>query len=91
MENQHRKIIGYRDLTQEEIDLMNDVKALGERLRELDLKILQHVHAQIAERNPSTDERHKVAEPGRWLSIGRTKLQEGIMALTRAVAQPTSF
>ena len=27
MENQHRKITGYRDLTQEEIDLMNEIKA----------------------------------------------------------------
>lgn len=35
MENQHRKINGYRELTQEEIDLMNEAKALGENLREL--------------------------------------------------------
>lgn len=27
----------------------------------------------------------------RWLSIGATDLQTGLMALTRAVAQPTSF
>ncbi|MGB0218314.1 MAG: DUF7681 family protein [Sinimarinibacterium flocculans] len=35
MENQHQKIKGYRDLTQEEIDLMNEVKAEGERLGQL--------------------------------------------------------
>lgn len=29
MENQHKKITGYRDLTQEEIDLMNRSKALA--------------------------------------------------------------
>lgn len=29
MENQHRKITGYRELTQEEINLMNKIKALG--------------------------------------------------------------
>ena len=29
MENQHRKISGYRELSQSEIDLMNEVKALG--------------------------------------------------------------
>ena len=28
---------------------------------------------------------------GRWISIGATDLQTGLMALTRAVAQPTSF
>ena len=27
----------------------------------------------------------------RWVAIGKTHLQEGIMALVRAVAQPTSF
>ena len=43
MENQHRKITGYRELTQEEIDLMNDIKALEarwngliDRLREIE-------------------------------------------------------
>lgn len=28
MDNQHKKIAGYRDLTQAEIDLMNEAKAL---------------------------------------------------------------
>lgn len=32
MDNQHKKIIGYRDLSQEEIDQMNAVKSLGEIL-----------------------------------------------------------
>lgn len=32
MENQHQKIKGYRDLTQEEIDLMNEVKTKGAEL-----------------------------------------------------------
>lgn len=27
----------------------------------------------------------------RWVSIGETHLQQGLMALTRAVARPTSF
>lgn len=30
MDNQHQKITGYRDLTQQEIDLMNEGKALAE-------------------------------------------------------------
>ncbi len=30
MENQHRKISGYRELTQEEIDAMNATKAVAE-------------------------------------------------------------
>lgn len=28
---------------------------------------------------------------GRWISIGETHLQQGIMALVRAIARPTSF
>jgi len=33
MDNQHKKIKGYRDLSQQEINDMNDIKAEGERLR----------------------------------------------------------
>lgn len=32
MENQHKKITGYRDLSQDEIDMMNEIKARGEEL-----------------------------------------------------------
>ena len=35
MDNQHRKIKGYRELNQEEIDVMNEVKAMGVKLGEL--------------------------------------------------------
>ena len=31
MENQHKKITGYRELSQEEIDLMNEGKELAEK------------------------------------------------------------
>jgi len=31
MQDQHKKITGYRDLTAEEIELMNEVKALAEQ------------------------------------------------------------
>lgn len=27
----------------------------------------------------------------RWLEIGKTELQQGLMAVTRAVARPTNF
>ena len=32
MDNQHKKIKGYRDLSQEEINLMNDAKDLAEEV-----------------------------------------------------------
>ena len=41
MENQHKQIKGYRDLSQEEIDLMNEVKAEGERLGQLVERVSQ--------------------------------------------------
>ena len=74
MDNQHQKIKGYRDLSQEEIDVMNEIKAHGEMLSTL-IDKLNSIH--------STDKR--------WVSIGKTDLQTGIMALVRSVAQPTSF
>ena len=39
MDNQHKKIKGYRDLSQEEIDLMNEAKALAEKVGELISKL----------------------------------------------------
>ena len=35
MDNQHRLIAGYRDLTEEEIGLINACKGLGEQMGEL--------------------------------------------------------
>jgi len=74
MENQHRKITGYRELSQSEIDLMNEVKEQGKLL---DALITQMTHDDEVDR--------------RWLAIGTTNLQLGLMALTRAIAKPTSF
>ena len=39
MKDQHKKIKGYRDLSQEEIDLMNEAKTLSEKVGELVSKI----------------------------------------------------
>lgn len=81
MDNQHRRITGYRELTQEEIDLMNEIKATAEVVGRL---------VQRVERNMPRDhiEAH---EAFRWAAIGKTDLQRGFMALTRSVARPTTF
>lgn len=39
MKDQHEKITGYRDLSQEEIDLMNEGKALAEKCGEFIAKL----------------------------------------------------
>ena len=74
MENQHRHIKGYRELSADEIALMNRIKQKG-----LELEALVR---QLRE-SPGLDQR--------WISIGATDLQTGLMALTRGVAQPASF
>lgn len=81
MENQHRLISGYRELTPEEIALMNELKQLeAQVLAKLDAV------AQIIKNDPHASV--NPAEPARWLSIGRTDLQKGFMASIRAIARP---
>ena len=75
MDNQHREIKGYRELAQVEIDLMNEIKEKGIELGELVEK--------LKSKGASLDQR--------WVSIGATDIQKGLMALTRGVAQPTFF
>lgn len=76
MENQHKFIDGYRDLSRDEINIMNDIKRQGNSLGNF-LENLKH--------NPD------VKVDLRWLAIAQTDLQKGLMAAVRAVAQPTSF
>ena len=47
MDNQHKKIKGYRDLSQEEIDAMNAVKAEGQRLQLLIEELRQNENVDI--------------------------------------------
>ena len=42
MDNQHKKIKGYRDLGEKEIALMNEVKELAEKVGELVVKLQSH-------------------------------------------------
>lgn len=74
MENQHKHIKGYRELSQAEIDLMNLVKQWGETAG----AIIEQLQA-----SPEVDKR--------WVAIGKTDLQTGMMALVRSIAKPDSF
>lgn len=98
MQDQHRHIKGYRDLSQDEIDLMNEIKAKGEELgallQRLDTRLELQKHAADQQADAGQpDERHRLswAQPFRWLAIARTDLQTGIMAAVRAIAQPSTF
>jgi hypothetical protein len=90
MENQHRKITGYRELTQPEIDLMNEVKALGVQMEAVLLKVGTHVANQRGKTSASED-RMNNATPERFLALAQTEFQTGLMYATRAVAQPEFF
>jgi hypothetical protein len=68
------KITGYRQLTEGEAALMNEIKKRGVELGEL----VEQLRA-----TEGLDQR--------WISIGATDLQTGLMALTRSVARPTTF
>jgi hypothetical protein len=75
MDNQHRQIKGYRELDQAEIDAMNEVKAMGVQIGEMIDKFNKFPYHV----------------DGRWLLIGKTHMQEGLMAITRSIARPDFF
>ena len=78
---------GYRQLTEAEVALMNEGKALAEKCGEYIAKL--RTHADVARKTdvqqltPPLDQR--------WISIGATDLQRGFMAVIRGIAQPTTF
>lgn len=109
MENQHRKIAGYRELNEADVAMMNKIKAHATATEALAMEVSKHFSAQYRATTPLEDpsnplhdhprtdaqtaelERLERATPHRWLNIARTDFQTGFMALTRAVAQPTTF
>ena len=76
MDNQHKLIKGYRDLSEVEIAAMNEIKALGE---------------QVGALIDSLGNRPALSIDKRWLAIAKTDLQTGFMAAVRSIAQPGSF
>ncbi len=95
MDNQHQHIKGYRDLSPEEIALMNEGKALAEKCGAYvaKLRAMPATGANgvpfVTEPTDSTPACTSVDQ--RWISIGATDLQRGFMALIRGIAQPTTF
>ena len=81
MDNQHKHIKGYRDLSEQEIALMNEGKELAEKVGEFLKKLETAEFAQTDEMVPDK----------RWLAIGKTHLQQGFMAAIRSIAKPTTF
>lgn len=88
MDNQHQKISGYRDLTQGEIDLMNEAKALESQVLEFHQRVHDVLSAQVESQDPVECRRAYDAQAFRWHAIARTDIENGFMALVRSVAQP---
>jgi len=68
------KIAGYRELTETEIESMNEIKNIGKKFGEfIDA---MRTHEEFDQR---------------WVALGATDLQKGLMSLTRAIAKPEFF
>jgi hypothetical protein len=102
MDNQHKNITGYRDLSQAEIDLMNEIKAKGEELRALIVKISQIAIPPLPEIKPDDGGENAYCSglfsledegdtPGYWLRFADSSFRTGIMYAVRAVAKPQSY
>lgn len=74
------KITGYRQLTEAEVALMNEGKALAEQCG-----------MYIDKLKKLTPENTDDPLDQRWISIGVTQLQQGFMAIIRGIARPTTF
>lgn len=76
MENQHRRIAGYRELSEAEIAAMNRVKALA---------------AEVGSLVGEIYDSRATPEGKRCAAVARTELQTGFMWLTRSIALPETF
>ena len=85
-------IKGYRQLDQDELDLINQIKEHAEQTRELVHRVSLFVTDQESAPLPQGHAPHStITSPMRWVHVAQTDLQQGYMALTRAVAQPETF
>jgi hypothetical protein len=86
------KITGYRQLSEAEVALMNEGKALAEQVG----AYINRLRGALTEEDAAADlaGTPRSARPTldqRWISIGATQLQQGFMAVIRGIAQPTTF
>jgi hypothetical protein len=75
MNNQDREL--------QKTELLNDIKVVSADLKLLIEKLENSMPFGTVDPDPIIDRR--------WIAIGKTHLQQGIMALVRAVTQPESF
>jgi uncharacterized protein with PhoU and TrkA domain len=83
------KITGYRQLSEQEVALMNEGKVLAERCGEYIAKLRLHPDTTCVQKSVGQIDLQPLDQ--RWISIGATDLQRGFMAVIRGIAQPTTF
>jgi len=84
------KITGYRQLSEAEVALMNEGKALAEQCGAYIAKLRTHTGV-VGESWTDEEKAAVLALDQRWISIGATDLQRGFMAVIRGIAQPSTF
>lgn len=94
VENQHKKISGYRDLTEVEIAAMNRIKD-AERLMANALlatkgEVLDALNPVRRIMLPDDPNKPALDESMRQLALARTHFEEAFMHLVRAIARPDS-
>lgn len=85
---QQSPISGYRTLTPGEIRLINDAKTLEAEVLRLVCRVNSRIDAQQTLSTPEEERRVTAAQASRWAAIARTDIEQGFMALVRAIAQP---
>lgn len=85
------KVTGYRQLSEAEVALMNEGKALAEACGDYIAKLRQHPSVHPMGHNAPTEPGKLPTLDQRWVSIGATDIQRGFMAVIRGIAQPTTF
>lgn len=97
VENQHRLISGYRDLTEDEIVAKNhiaaaeeEIAALWRRTRATVTQVVLSPPEVPGEQLPHDNSAvaHELHESHRQLALARTKFEEAFMHLSRAVLRP---
>ena len=89
MDNQHRLIQGYRELSADDIQLINDIKTMGLQLEAL----TDRVEAVLKERTNSGEPDAYVGyyDSAVWYTSAVHDLKVGMMQLVRAIASPGGF
>lgn len=76
------RIKGYRQLSEDEQQIINDLKSLAE---------LVGVRVEDVLRGGPEGDPWGFQPDVRWARIAQTHLQQGFMALIRSIAKPTTF